>query len=286
VVAGEDTVSVYFPAYRGGKVIAEPPHYLRNERPVRGQVIDTESRRDLALIELEAVPKGAQGLKLAADSPDPGDRLHAVGNSSVENGLWAYNAGTVRQVCHTRLACEDQMIEARVILTPMPVNPGDSGGPVVNDDGELVGVVSAWLTEVRQVSYCIDVKEVRGFVAAARKLLSPATAAGYHARGLHYLGKGRYARAAADFTQAIRLDPKHAPSYRGRGISFLVTREYEKAVADFTRAIRLDPKDAKSYGLRSLACSALGEDDKARADVEKAREILSQDGQGGADPTP
>src|SRR5262249_40828826 len=151
---------------------------------------------------------------------------------------------TVRSVCRTRFACEGQLIEASVILTPMPINPGDSGGPVVNDDGELVGGVSGWLTEVRQVSYCIDVKEVRAFVAAARKLLlTPKTAADYHGRGLHYFDKGRYTRAVADFTQAIRLDPKHAPSYRSRGLSFLVNREYEKAVADFTQAIQLDPKD-------------------------------------------
>ena len=36
-----------------------------------------------------------------------------------------------------------QTVEAMFLETQKPVNPGDSGGPTVNDRGELVAVVSS-----------------------------------------------------------------------------------------------------------------------------------------------
>ena len=52
---------------------------------------------DLALIELiDPLPEGTVELKLAADSADPADRVHSIGNPGASGALRVYTSGTVR----------------------------------------------------------------------------------------------------------------------------------------------------------------------------------------------
>jgi tetratricopeptide (TPR) repeat protein len=53
--------------------------------------------------------------------------------------------------------------------------------------------------------------------------------------------KGRYDRAIADFTQAIKLDPNFAGAYISRGIILHRQSELNLAFAAVHPAIRVDP---------------------------------------------
>ena len=172
VVDGCETVDVYFPMYRKGKPVAEWAQYLKEAEPVRGRVVSTDARRDLALVVLDSVPATARGLKLAADGSGPGDRVHAVGNANIGGARWSYIHGTVRQTCRVRLPGPDAVVDTRMVLLQLAVNPGDSGGPLVNDDGELVGVVTGFFTAARDVTISIHVAEVKVFLAASEEVLA------------------------------------------------------------------------------------------------------------------
>jgi Trypsin-like peptidase domain/Family of unknown function (DUF6263) len=169
VVGHNNDVFVIFPAYKNGEVIPELSHYIKNGQRVRGKVIDSDPQRDLAVVQLESVPQEARELKLAAKSPSPMERVHSVGNPEASDALWIYTEGPVRQVYRKKFRYQDgQGIDAVVVETQSPVNHGDSGGPVVNDKGELVAVVSGFNVKARSVSYFIDVSEVRTVIAEAR----------------------------------------------------------------------------------------------------------------------
>jgi S1-C subfamily serine protease len=157
-------VLVVFPKYLQGRVVAEPDEYQEAPR-IHGKVVATDSGRDLALVEVALLPAGVVALQLAADSPAPGDRIHSIGaRPGASQAMWVYTQGTVRQVCQARFRLNTgQEISARQIETQSPTNPGDSGGPAVNDQGDLVGVDSSQNTKARLISYLIDVHEVRRF---------------------------------------------------------------------------------------------------------------------------
>src|SRR5438309_390239 len=80
--------------------------------------------------------------------------------------------GTARQVYHKKFAVgKDEnkfVIDARIVETQTPTNPGDSGGPVVNEQGELVAVNDSHNINAQLVNNCIDVSEVRAFLAESR----------------------------------------------------------------------------------------------------------------------
>jgi serine protease Do len=177
VVGDKDTAVVYFPMYEKGKLVAEKQNYMTRGHAIPGKVIAKDSKRDLALIQLEgAIPSEARTLKLSKDSPSPGQRVHSVGNPGASGALWIYTPGSVRQVYHHRFRAADKdggdlfEVDAKIVETASGVNQGDSGGPVVNDKGELVAVVQGHLDEAKARSYSIfiDVSEVWALLASKR----------------------------------------------------------------------------------------------------------------------
>jgi tetratricopeptide (TPR) repeat protein len=276
VVAGQNTVTVIFPAYRDGEIIAERSYY-KNARGVRGRVLLTDPRRDLAAVEVESLPEGGIELKLASEGVGPGDRVHSVGNPGASAALWVYTSGTVRQVYRRQMKYGNgQEVEARVIETQSPINPGDSGGPVVNDNGELVGVNASTRTDAALVSYCIDLSEVRAFAARARTYVaSPAGREVLSTRQrAHALAvQGEYAKAIEAYGEAIRLNPRDSVAYRERGLAHRRLREYDQAIADYTEAIKIEPKDAVAYNNRAAVRYLKGDADGANADATEALRI-------------
>lgn len=84
--------------------------------------------------------------------------------------------------------------------------------------------------------------------------LSPSKlATAYFFRGYAWSQKDEHARAIADFTESIALDPKLDESFRLRGLSEFYLRHYRLAARDFAQTLRLDPKDAYAPLWRYLA---------------------------------
>lgn len=174
VVEDNDVATVFFPEFRDGQPIPERGYYMDRAKRfgLSGRVIARSERADLAVIQLRArsAPPGADGIKLASGSPTPGETVHAIGNAGASGALWGYVRGTVRQVYMKRWKAEVGRrvltFDAKVIETDSPTNPGDSGGPLLNDAGELVGVTQGGAVKANSVSTFIDVSEVKKLLAS------------------------------------------------------------------------------------------------------------------------
>jgi hypothetical protein len=144
---------------------------------LQAQVIASDARTDVALLCLPVVPDGIQELQLATTGCGPGDDVHSVGNAGLRRGLtdgtlWWYTRGCVRQVYTRPGRKADGVPPVRMVETQSPVNQGDSSGPVVDDEGRLVGVTDSYTAGERLVSQTIDLAEVREFL---KKAPPPAT---------------------------------------------------------------------------------------------------------------
>jgi V8-like Glu-specific endopeptidase len=271
------TVSVIFPAYRNGKLVAEKSYYLKNGPRIHGKIVRTDPRRDLALIELEALPGGVQELKAASASPAPSTKLHLVGNPGASDALWVYGTGSVRQVYRAKYQMSnEQELEARIIESDVPTNVGDSGSPVVNDRGELVGVHSNGDDKSQLLSGHIDITEVRGFLAALNLKLatayqvSPGTAEEHEARGIQFGSKQEYEPALAELNESIRLNANRATPYTNRAAVLLALGDYESALADCDKALALDPKQVLAQVNRGCVYHQMGQYPQALEAFNKA----------------
>jgi S1-C subfamily serine protease len=184
VVGDKTAATVFFPAAENGQTITDPSHYLKNRTRlgIQGRVVARRQRQDLALIQLPSLPEGVQAVPLAARSVRPGQMMYALGNSGFEpdrpadasGALWRYSDGKARLVYRKKFLCAGLggalfEVDAEVVETQVPINSGDSGGPMVNDKGELVALTQSQHNKERLVTYGIDVREVRDFLSRWEK---------------------------------------------------------------------------------------------------------------------
>jgi S1-C subfamily serine protease len=132
-------------------------------RTYLAKVLGYDSTDDVALLQLQ----GASGLTPAtlsdSDKAKVGEAVLALGNAGGRGGLPATAQGTI--------AALDQSIQASdsgagttenlhgMIETDAPIQQGDSGGPVVNGSGQVVGMDTA----ANSSDYGIDQQATTGF---------------------------------------------------------------------------------------------------------------------------
>jgi S1-C subfamily serine protease len=174
VVADRKAVDVIFPRWRDGELVTDRGEYLRNRVRLRelgllvtGKVLKTSDETDLALIELDSVPAGVKAATFAATLPLPGDPLRVVGNRLDLDTVFNLTAGPLR--ARGRLADgyfwrgRKLAANADALIGQLPTDEGDSGGPVLNERGQLVGVASALRRQCPGSAICISAAEVRKF---------------------------------------------------------------------------------------------------------------------------
>jgi len=64
-----------------------------------------------------------------------------------------------------------------------------------------------------------------------------------------------------------------AAVYNNRGIAYRRQNEFARAQADYTEAIRLNPRSSYFYASRARAYDKLGDDAKAESDRARAKEL-------------
>jgi len=167
VVGDAREATVFFPSRKEGKLIAKRDYYIENVKKIglKSKVIAVDRKRDLALIELPSVPKGIPAIEIETQSVGPGDIVHSLGNPSSSGVLWAYTSGTVRAVYRKKFRTGAGEHDFTVVETQSPINSGDSGGPVVNTEGKLIAISQALAPKARLVSYCVDLSEIKAFLA-------------------------------------------------------------------------------------------------------------------------
>src|SRR5262249_14052652 len=223
-----------------GRVVNDERFYFNGVDLITGIVIDRSPKHDLALIQLATIPAAAPAVTLAAESPDPGERVYTIAaKAHGDENFWDFTSGNVRLVSRQHLA-NGQI--SGVVETDMPFNKGNSGGPVVNDRGELVAVAEGAREDARLVSLSCAVDEVRGYLSQCDRLVEPKTAGDFLDRGDRRLGTGRHELAIHDYAEALRLDPSSSRAKVGRGQAFLAKKDYRTALEDFNDALRQDPE--------------------------------------------
>jgi S1-C subfamily serine protease len=110
-------------------------------------LIGSDVDSDLAVIKVDQLPDGVQPLPLAeADHIQVGQLVVAIGNPFGEQGSMSLGiiSGLGRSLPSQRASSSGGTYSLpQVIQTDAPINPGNSGGPLLNLEGEVVGVNSA-----------------------------------------------------------------------------------------------------------------------------------------------
>ena len=129
-----------------------------------GTVINRNKGKDLALVKVEGLPKNIKIIQFGKTSDVPiGSTVYAIGHPSGE--AWTFSSGMVTQIRpNYTWNYENSSHKANVIQHEVPTNPGNSGGPLLNEKGMMVGVNSFIRIDTQLINFSVAIEEVEAFL--------------------------------------------------------------------------------------------------------------------------
>jgi hypothetical protein len=148
---------------------------VRDDLAVASTIATFDQVADLALLTVAAMPAYVSPLPLARPtSLEVGQDVHAIGHP--DGQVWTYTTGTISQIrprYKWNSVGDTFSHQATVIQTQTAINVGNSGGPLLNDRGELVGINAFRSVGGEGLNYAIAIDTLKEFLVALR----PAAAA-------------------------------------------------------------------------------------------------------------
>ncbi len=225
---------------------AEVHSYNGSVYPVKG-VIAIDAEGDLALLRVDAPANQVRPLSLDRTSPQEGESVVVIGNplgleGSVTNGIVS--------------AVRDIPTFGRIIQITAPISPGSSGSPVVNMQGQVIGVATLQITGGQSVNFAIPSERISQLQGGALLSLSDlVAAAGRNKRakavqafrdGLSFLSKDDCEKALPYFEQAVASDSNYAEAWAQTGFCREKLGRHGEAIEASKKAVSLRPA-AESY---------------------------------------
>ena len=130
------------------------------------EVLKLNQSQDLALLKIINPPRDLNVLKLSKVIPTIGSTVHAIGHP--EGEVWSYSLGYIsqhREDYEWSYKDSDETFTADVYQMQTPINEGNSGGPLLNKYGNIIGINSFGYESSQGLNYAVTVKEIIKFLA-------------------------------------------------------------------------------------------------------------------------
>ena len=163
-----------------GVVIDAEGYVLTSEHVIRGydklnvitfkgdkllsQVLFSSQEMDLALIKIDKPQKNLKAIRLAF----PNDLLLAEPVIAIGNpyGLTFSISDGILSSTGRKLEAKNRMVFDDLLQTSIKVNPGNSGGPLINMNGEMIGLMVASQSEAQGIGFAVPVSKIEKIVSS------------------------------------------------------------------------------------------------------------------------
>jgi tetratricopeptide (TPR) repeat protein len=257
------------------------------------QSIDSSIRQatnnlDLATVQFRS-SKSYQVAKLgSSQSLSAGMEIYVAGfpaqTSAIRGGTLNFTKGAITANANKANSQGYSLIYNNATL------PGMSGGPVLNDRGEVVAIHGqgdrAPDGQKTGFNLGIVIEKCHPFadaIIAVKQLpvlnnLIP-KADDYFLTASESYEAGNYSQAAANYDKAIQLNPQYAEAYNNRGnLRYQNLNNFKGALADYDKAIAIRPNSTLTYVNRGgLKADKFNDIKGAIADFDKSIALDNQD---------
>ena len=137
----------------------------------------------------------------------------------------------------------------KCLKTTLEAYPGNSGSPMINSKGEVIGIHVGHYYDARPSNAIKTLLESSTSIEplAEWRKRNVVRAYFYHSQGMQKFFDGDYAGAIEYFTEAIKLKPNDPSGYNIRARAKKRMGDYAGAIEDFTQAIKSNPDDIWTY---------------------------------------
>ena len=138
---------------------------LGNGETYNGQVVWSDKDIDLAIVKIDK--KGLEFIKLGdSDKIRTAQTVYAIGNPIGFEFKKTVTAGIISAVNRTIKIEEENEFSYMedLIQTDATINPGNSGGPLINLNGEMIGINTVKITSAEGIGFAIPINLVKPII--------------------------------------------------------------------------------------------------------------------------
>jgi Flp pilus assembly protein TadD len=233
--------------------------------PVAGALaVDDEA--DLALLKVDLPADRSRALTMTTALPDEGEQVFVIGNplrleGSVSDGI----VSAVREVPDL----------GRIIQVTAPVSHGNSGSPLFNMHGEVIGIVTVKVTNGQNIN--LHGAEPMAFDQIALKSKAgsqpEALAELWYRGGIDSLWLGNYDNALNYFETAANRNPRRPETWIQIGYCKVKQGRNEDAIRAYKRALQLRPSSSEAFNKLGDAYFFAGRFDEAITSYKDAARV-------------
>ena len=144
---------------------------LSDGRNFDGKVVATDPVNDFAILKIDST--GLRAIELGnSDNLQVGQTVIAVGNAlgqfqnTVTTGVLSAKE---RQISASSEVGTSQESLDNLLQTDAAINPGNSGGPLVNIDGQVIGINTALASNAQGIGFAIPINSVKSAITSAEQ---------------------------------------------------------------------------------------------------------------------
>ncbi len=273
----------------------------RHEIKYMATLLQSDWDRDICTLSVNGL-KGHPVTKGSTSRLQVGDKVYAVG---APKGL--------------ELTLSDGLISSlrpveggQYLQITAPISPGSSGGGLFDEEGQLIGLPTFYLTEGQQLNFAVPIEWVNDLPkrnapapktvqAASTEWLNqaitlegkkdwpgminhalrwtqalPKDAAAWFYLGIAYLENNQNDKAVAALLQVIRINPELAFAWTLLGSAYEKINQSDKAIEAFQQAVRVDPQNASVWAVLGISYEKINQSDKAIEAFQQAVRVDPQ----------
>jgi S1-C subfamily serine protease len=204
--------------------------------PVAG-ILAVDEEGDLTLLSVEMPAERGRASEISAVLPDEGETIFVIGNplkleGSVSDGI----VSAVREVPNL----------GKIIQITAPTSHGNSGSPVFNLKGQVIGVVTVKVTNGQNINLAIASARLGKLRAGQLRALptkdkSNEAGDSSYRTGLESLWLGNYDNAVGHFETAAYRNPKRADAWVQVGYCKVKQGKAAEGIRAYQQALELKP---------------------------------------------
>jgi tetratricopeptide (TPR) repeat protein len=184
--------------------------------------------------------------EMATSMPEEGETIVVIGNPlRLEGSISSGIVSAVREVPNV----------GRIIQITAPISHGNSGSPVFNLNGQVVGVVTVKVTNGQNINLAISFTRVdelkpgslRPLAGLAVRDRGADLADSLYRTGLDSLWLGNYDNAVGYFENAVNKNPKRADAWVQVGYCKVKQGKSREAINAYQQALQLQPGSPDIY---------------------------------------
>lgn len=198
-------------------------------------IVAEDTDNDLVLL-LVNIPNDAGHRPLPVNTSEPrkGEEVYVLG---APRGLeYSVSRGIV-----SAIRTMPGMTSDRVVQTDAAISPGNSGGPLINAAGEVVGVASFIRTDGENLGFAQGAWHIAGLQIGSPQTLAQwqsARADEFYKRALSAFDQKRYADAIPLLKQVVAIRPEHSFAWFWLGFALSEVGKKADAVSAYERHLR------------------------------------------------